>query len=96
MKRNLTKNYQNPTNKKVSLENNENKNLATTSSSSTDALMNFSGTFQTDDIYDARECTICNWKKYDVDCSLSKEELNHLLQFTLDRIKSWVRSVSLY
>lgn len=42
-------------------------------------------------IYDESLCSLCNLNKYDIECDLSREELNHLLGFLLIRIRSWVR-----
>lgn len=41
--------------------------------------------------YDESLCSLCNLAKFDIECGLSKAELNHLLGFILSRIKSWVR-----
>lgn len=43
-----------------------------------------------DEIYNDKLCSLCNMSKYDTNLGLEKEELNHLLSFILERIRSWV------
>lgn len=43
-------------------------------------------------IYDESLCSVCNLSKLSMDCDLEKQELNHLLMFILNRIRSWVRT----
>lgn len=42
-------------------------------------------------VYDENLCSICNMSQFDTSLDLEKEELNHLLSFILERIRSWVR-----
>lgn len=44
-------------------------------------------------VYDESICSICNLAKFDIECGMDKEEMNHLLGFLLLRIKSWVSIV---
>lgn len=43
-----------------------------------------------DEIYNDKFCSLCNITKYDTNLGLEKEELNHLLSFIFERIRSWV------
>lgn len=44
-----------------------------------------------DDVYDENRCNVCNMSQFDTSLDLEKDELNHLLSFILERIRSWVR-----
>lgn len=48
------------------------------------------GNSKTNYVYDESICSICNLHNLEATCDLPKEELNHLLSFILERIKSWV------
>lgn len=41
-------------------------------------------------LYDEEMCSLCNLERVGIDCGIGKEELNHLLTFVLNRIKTWV------
>ncbi|GJQ70483.1 hypothetical protein Trydic_g22895 [Trypoxylus dichotomus] len=43
-------------------------------------------------IYDETICSICNLHRLEEKSDLTKEELNHLLGFIMDRIRSWLPS----
>ncbi|KRT79504.1 hypothetical protein AMK59_6388 [Oryctes borbonicus] len=47
---------------------------------------------KTNFIYDESICSICNLHRLDEKSDLTKEELNHLLGFIMDRIRSWLPS----
>lgn len=47
-------------------------------------------------LYDESLCSVCNLEKFNIECGMDKEELNHLLGFLLLRIKSWVSYLFLW
>ncbi|KAJ8913563.1 hypothetical protein NQ315_017114 [Exocentrus adspersus] len=45
--------------------------------------------------YDESLCSVCNINRIDYNCGLDKPEINYMLRFVLNRIRAWVREITL-